>query len=286
MKRTNTLLLISAALVVTVFSGCNKYVHENIQAASNSSVAISTLNDVFEQMVTATSYEESLDGITDTDWFLHGTLCADVSLTPSGANFPKTLTIDYGNGCIGADGVSRSGIITAQITGNLDEEGSAITLIFDGFSNGQYSISGKDSITTLSADGDGNPVYSEVHKDIVVSWGTQQILWDADLTRTWLEGDTTNFTTDTVGGTLQIAGLNDDVFSLMGTAEGNDSNTHPFTLEITQSVVLPTDCKWITDGMLTVSPTNYNTGTVDYGNGKCNKQATLEVEGEVFNFTL
>lgn len=286
MNRISTISLAIATLTVATFTGCKKYVHENIQAASNSSVAISTLNDVFEQLVTATSYEESLDAITDTDWFLHGTLCADVSLSPSGATFPKTLTIDYGNGCIGADGVSRSGIITATITGNLEQEGSALTVIFDGFSNGQYSISGKDSITNLGTDGDGNPLFSEVHKDIIVSWGTQQILWDADLTRTWLEGDTTNFTTDTTGGTLQIAGLNDDVFALMGTAEGNDSNTHPFTLEIIQAVVVPTACQWITDGMLTVSPANFNTGTVDYGDGECNKQATLEVEGEIFNFTL
>lgn len=278
--------VISFLAIGIAFSGCKKFVHQNIQAASNSSVAIITFNDVFEQLNSAVSYETALDEMTSGNWNMHGTLCANVSLMPLGAGFPKTLTIDYGSGCIGTDGVSRSGKIIAVFNGNFRDENTEISIYFDGFTNGQYAVAGTYDVTNTGTDGDGNPTFSEVIRDVIIAWNTQQIIWKADLNRTWIEGDTTNFTTDTIGGTLGIAGLEDDIFTLLGTASGNDSNTHPFNLEVTNSVVLPSNCKYITDGMLVVSPTNFNDGTVDYGSGECDKQATIEVDGEVFNFTL
>ncbi|MCB9187039.1 MAG: hypothetical protein H6601_09870 [Flavobacteriales bacterium] len=285
----NKKLILPIALVVatSVFiSGCKKFVHQDIKAASNSSVAISTFNDVFEQLNSAVSYEVALSGMTNPSWNLHGTICADVTLSPLGTTFPKTLTIDYGTGCIGSDGVSRSGKIMAIFSGDFRSENTTVNISFENFTNGQYTVTGTDSVTNTGTDANGNPIFSEVIRDVTISWNTQEILWHADLNRTWLEGDTTNFTTDTIGGTLGLAGLNDDVFTLSGTAIGNDSNTHPFSLEVTQPLVLPTSCKWITEGMLIVSPVNFNAGTVDYGTGDCDKQVTIEVDGEVFNFTL
>lgn len=278
----NKKLIFPIALVVatTIFiSGCKKFVHQNIKAASNSSVAISTFNDVFEQLNAAV--DSSLDAKTVTNWNMNGTLCTDVTLSSVGSTFPKTLTIDYGAGCIGTDGVSRSGKIIAVFDGNFEAESTVVKISFDGYSNGQYSVAGTDSIINTGANGNGKPTFAEYIRDVNISWNGQEILWEADLNRTWIEGETTDFLTDTT-----VAGLNDDVFELTGTAIGNDSNTHPFTLEVTQAVVVKTECKWITGGMLIVNPVNFNAGTVDYGDGECDKQATIEVDGEVFNFTL
>jgi hypothetical protein len=282
----NKKLFFPIALIATTMffiSGCKKFVHENMKAASNSTLVISTFNDVFEQLNTALSYEVDLDQMTNPSWNLHGTVCANVSLSPLGASFPKTLTIDYGTGCIGTDGVSRSGKIVAVFDGNFRAENTTINVSFEDFMNGQYLVTGTDSITNTGNNG-GQPTFTEVQRDVNISWGAQQILWEADLIRAWSEGNATNFTTDTVGGTLDLAGLDDDVFSISGTAIGNDSNTHPFTAEITQSLSLPSSCQWITTGMMIVNPVNYNAGTIDYGNGDCDKQSTIEVDGEVYNF--
>ena len=252
-------------------------VHQNIQAASNSSVAISAYNDVFEQLNAAV--DSSLDQKTVSTWNLAGTVCADVSLSSLGATFPKTLTIDYGTECIDAEGISRKGKIVAVFSGNFRDENTTINLSFEEFSAGQYSLAGTDSITNNGVDASGNPLFIEVQRNTVVSWGNQNIRWNAHLTRTWIDGYTTDFATDT------LAGLNDDVYELTGSASGNDSNTHPFTLETTSPLVLETSCEYITEGMLVISPANFNDGTVDYGIGECDKQATIEVDGEVFNFT-
>ena len=288
----NKNLALSVATVIALsfltITGCKKFVHQNIKAASNSSLAILTYDDVFTEINKAVSSEMVLDEMVNASWNLQGSVCATVTLEPIGTSFPKTLTIDYGTECIGPDGVVRSGKVIAVFDGNFRAEGTSINVSFETFASGQYAVAGKDSIYNNGTDGDGNPIFNEMITEAVISWGTQEILWQAELNRTWLEGDTTNFTTasDTMGGTFGMDGLNDDLFSIIGSASGNDSNTHPFSLEITQSLVLPTACEYISDGILTISPTNFNDGTVDYGAGECDKQATIEVDGEVFNFTM
>ena len=267
------------ALTAFFISGCKKFVHQNIKAASNSSVAISAFNDVFEQLNAAV--DSSLDAKTVTNWNMNGTLCTDVTLSSVGATFPKTLTIDYGAGCIGIDGVSRSGKIIAVFDGNFESEGTLVKVSFDDYTNGQYSLVGTDSIINTGTNSNGKPTFAEFIRDVTISWNTQQIIWEADLNRTWTQGETTDFSTNS-----STDGLTDDVFELTGTAIGNDSNTHPFTLEITEALTLSTECRWITGGMLMVNPVNFNAGTVEYGTGECDQQATIEVDGEVFNFTL
>jgi hypothetical protein len=286
----NLILPITSVIAISlmVFAGCKKFVHQNIKAASNSSLAILTYNDVFTEINKSVSSEMALEDMVDATWDLQGSVCATVTLEPVGTSFPKMLTIDYGTECIGPDGIVRSGKIIAMFDGNFRTEGTAINVSFEDFTKGQHTIAGTNSITNNGMDGDGNPIFSEVINDVIISWGTQQVRWEANLNRTWLEGDTTNFTTasDTIGGTFGIDGLNDDVFSILGNAAGNDSNGHPFTLEVSQSMILPTACMYITDGITTISPVNLNEGTVDYGAGECDKQATIEVDGEVFNFTM
>lgn len=277
-KRLTPSFVILAIAFATMFSGCKKYVHQNMQAASNSSVAIIAYNNVFAQVNAAV--DSALDQKTVSTWKLSGSLCANVTLEPLGAAFPKTLTIDYGTNCIGHDGKDRAGKIVAQFSGNLLEENTTVVLSFDEFVAGQYALSGTDSITNTGTDNNGNPVFTEVLRNTNLTWGTQQIKWQANLTRVWQEGSQTNFATDT------FAGLNDDVFALTGSASGNDANAHPFSLEIKTPLVLQTGCQYIKEGTLLISPANYHDGLVDYGNGACDKQATIEVEGEVFNFTM
>lgn len=252
----------------------------DIRAASNSSVAFAAYNDVFEQVKLALSFGDDLDQRPAT-WLLPASVHATATVTPVGAAFPKTLTIDFGNGTVGMDGVNRSGKIVATFDGPFGSEGASAEVLFVNYTTGQYTLAGTYTFTN-NGTGSGKPTYAETVTNGVISWGTQEVLWNASLTRTWAEGDTTDLTSDT----LALTGLTDDVFTLTGTAEGNDSNTHPFTLEITSGVKLPSNCKYITEGMVDVSPANFNTGSVDYGTGECDIQATIEVDGEVFNFTL
>ncbi|MCF8464136.1 MAG: hypothetical protein K9G41_04810 [Flavobacteriales bacterium] len=270
---------------VIFISGCKKVVHQNIQAASNSSVAVILFNDVFAQLNLAVNNGTALDQINQSSWLLNGSVCATATLSPLGSTFPKTLTIEYGTGCTGPNDILRKGTFTAEFSGNFGNEGTNIDILFNGFTKGQYTLAGTYSVTVGAVNGAGNPTYNETVSDAIISWGTQQVLWEASLNRTWTEGDETNWNTPDTTSTMGIAGLNDDVFELTGTGSGNDSNTHPFTWETSTALVLQTGCGYIKQGTAFISPANFNDGTVDYGMGECDKQATIEVDGEVFNFT-
>src|SRR5687767_2047473 len=49
--------------------------------------------------------------------------CAEITVTPNDSTYPKTITIDFGNGCLGRDGKFRSGAIIVHLTAPLRRPG-------------------------------------------------------------------------------------------------------------------------------------------------------------------
>ena len=288
MNRQITLLfatIIIAGLLLT--TGCRKFSDKNILAASNNSVAIKVFDDIFNQVDQIASVDTNLTTISDSSWVVNNSVCTTVTLEPMGTTFPKTLTIDFGDGCVGPDGVSRSGKIMAVFSRKYSEEGSEITVTLEDYKTGQYAVSGTKVITNGGENGSGNTVFNVDVKAATVAWGDASISWESTLTRTWVEGAETNFfTPDTSGGSLGWSAFSDDVYEITGTASGNDRNGHPYSMEISAPLVVQVGCAYIGSGVLTISPANYDDGTVDYGNGDCNIQATVEIGGQVYNFTM
>ena len=56
--------------------------------------------------------------------------CAEITITPNDSTYPKTITIDFGNGCLGRDGKFRSGAIVVHLTAPLRRPGSVVTITF------------------------------------------------------------------------------------------------------------------------------------------------------------
>jgi len=287
MNRYSAFLLATvliAALLAT--AGCRKFSDKNILAASNNSVAILVFEDIFNQIDQAATVDTNLAAIADSSWVANNSICTTVTLDSLSA-FPKTLTIDFGDGCVGQDGVSRSGSIVAVFSGAYREAGTEITVTLQGFRTGQYTVTGTQTIANKGENGSGNTFFDVATKNATIAWGGSSFSWESTLQRTWTEGaETTYFATDTSGMPMGFSAYADDVYELTGTASGNDSNAHPFTMETAEPVVLQVDCQFIRSGVLTISPANYDDGTVDYGSGDCNIQATVEIGGQVYNFTM
>ncbi len=151
----------------------------------------------------------------------------------------------------------------------------------------QYAVEGSTSITSGGLDANDNLFYTVDVSDVVISWDDHQITWESNQVRTWTEGSETNFfTPDGNGSILGLDGITDDVYEITGTASGTDRNGHPYTMQTTTAWVVQVGCSYIKSGILVISPENYNDGTVDYGNGECDNQATIEINGQVYNFTM
>jgi hypothetical protein len=58
----------------------------------------------------------------------------------------------------------------------------------------------------------------------------------------------------------------------------------PFSLLITTPLRVEVGCPWIVSGVLQIIPGSLDVRTVDYGNGACDSQVTVSVNGMSFTF--
>ena len=82
--------------------------------------------------------------------------CADITVSPNDNTYPKTVTLDFGNGCIGLDGKFRKGKIVIHFTDKLRKPGSVVTITLVDFKLNRAKIEGTKVITNLSANGNIN----------------------------------------------------------------------------------------------------------------------------------
>ena len=76
--------------------------------------------------------------------------CADITVTPNDSTYPKTITIDFGNGCLGRDGKFRSGAIVIHLTAPLRRPGSVVTITFRNYYVNRVHLEGTKIISNLS----------------------------------------------------------------------------------------------------------------------------------------
>jgi hypothetical protein len=128
------------------------------------------------------------------------------------------------------------------------------------------------------------------YKNVTISSDTPQ----------WTRTVTNGIFTDTKGevylnsGThtiKQTAGvstltLDDNTYEMTeGTHTVSKQNGAKITLTVLESLVKNYNCDYVSKGKLKVETTLFN-GTIDYGNGDCDKNATYTQNGIIFPFTM
>ncbi len=190
-------------------------------------------------------------------------LCATITVSPNDSTYPKTITIDFGDSCVGFDGKLRSGKIVLNLTGPIRHPGSMLTITFVNFYLNHVHLEGTKIISNLS------------------------------------ENNTIKFTVQVVGGKVtfpsgrgysyesfkykkQIAGMDtricrDDVFEITGWAKIQYNNGVVVKFETVDPLIKKVACPWISDGTLKIT-INDRVLKLDYGfphNGDCDNKALL-----------
>ena len=180
---------------------------------------------------------------------------------PDDADFPITITIDYGDGCNSwLFNVVKKGKIIIKIWGWPNEEGSERVVTFEEFYVNENHIEGTFTFTNL-----GNASYSctLVGGKITTPDG-EEITREAERVRTRVSGEDTDERYD-------------DVFEITGNAHGSIAGTE-YSMDITNPLVRSWDCFWITSG--TIEKTiGDNMIVIDFGDGECDNIATKSVNG-------
>lgn len=196
-----------------------------------------------------------------------GTLsCATVTVNPQNSTFPKTIVIDFGNGCVSQDGISRKGKINITLSDYVHNPGAVAVMTFDNYYTAGYKVEGTITWTNTSTPNG-------------VSW-TREIT-GGKLTEPlggyyWTHEGTKNVT-QTAGANTPL-NLLDDVYSVTG----NHTVTNPAgktrTVTILEDLEKKTTCHNVTKGKMKIQAQTHF-AILDYGDGTCDNVATITIDG-------
>ncbi|NVO03129.1 MAG: hypothetical protein HXX09_10570 [Bacteroidetes bacterium] len=282
MKRTEffKIGIIAVLALGVLYTSCKKDNPEptpttnNYKSATDNSTAEGIFNRSYDQVdkgAKATYYKG-----TDT------TTCPTMTVT--GTSWPKTFTLDYGTGCTCQDGYIRSGKIVSTIDAPYFDSLCTITTTFQnykekfGTTGTEYSVTGTQVIENLGHTNLGHPIFSVNVTNASVSSVNGTISWTSTRTNEWTSGYSSYMNPF------------DDVYLVTGSSSGIDGNGAPFSVNITSPLqwqYCTTLYRWlVVGGSLEVINPGYPTIYVDYGTGTCDANATVTVNGQVYQIYM
>ncbi len=191
--------------------------------------------------------------------------CMTLSIKPLVGGFPKTITIDFGDGCEGESGIYRAGKIEVTITDTLLAPGVTYSVTFTDFSIEDYSVSG-----TLYVENTGTAAAPSFYQEMDLAFTGSDgvtITKSKTIDRAWSEGASTSTYAD-------------DVFLITGSADVASSTGNFYTYDITSPLKITYGCDPIKEGIMVVDYTGLeNPLTIDFGDGECDWKATLSQAG-------
>ncbi len=271
MKTIKKITFICLTLFIAIsYSSCRKNdrdTDKETNSARDNSLAENAFAGVFK----------SIGEFTDSTSLLRVASCATFTVDSVGTtSWPKTLTINFGaTNCLGADGNLRRGKIIASFTGRYRDSLTVITISLVGYYHNNNLVQvGTHTITNNGRNTAGNLSYTIYvqNASIVTSNGT--ISWSSNRTREWIAGEST------------ISNPMDDVYSILGSANGTGVNGNGFNVTIYNPLIVAMNCQYIQQGALAVSPFHLSTRYVDFGSGTCDNTATITINGVVYNVTM
>lgn len=186
-----------------------------------------------------------------------------------------TRQIDFGDGCEMPNGNILSGIIIISGSVDFDQPMMTITYSFDNFYHNNRLVEGGSTLVRTMQSTAQN---AEMHPVVNIA---------IDFTVTYPNGNVY-----TRAGNRErelIIGYNtpmwqDNVYLVSGNWATTFPN-HSQTATITTPLRVELSCQYIVSGELTIVR-NDNTGVLNYGDGQCDNQATLTINGVETPITL
>ncbi len=277
--------LLAAVLTFGFFflSSCKKdKIDSDTTSSEDNSLAENMFEDVFK-VVDETLKSNDLDDNKSYVFNYNYGDCATVTISPFGHGvFPKTITVDFGDSnCEGNDGVFRRGKIITTITDYYRNDDCVITTTLDNYYVNDYKVEGTKTVTNQGRNDAGHLHYTiEVTDATITSPEGEEITWQSNRTREWIEGEETTVLTD------GLAGILDDVYSITGSSSGVNRFGKSYTITITKALRVEADCFWISEGTIEIAPEDRKIRTLDYGDGTCDNNATVTIDGKTYNIIL
>lgn len=186
-----------------------------------------------------------------------------------------TVTIDFGDGCEGPNGVVRSGIIFITYEGRRFVPGSYWTVTFRNYYVNRRHIEGLRTVTNISESLESNPTFHITLEEGKVTWPDNTLAKrEVDKTRVWVRADNP---------------LLDEFHILAGsTTSGVNRREVAYTAEVLTDLIYKRNCRNDRKIRIPVQGTKLvtkreSTCVIDFGNGKCDTIIEKRCDGDDVN---
>jgi len=267
-----TALLLSGAML---FHSCEKEVEINpeiLETVQEEAVATTIFDDVFAQIEMG---ENSAFGLKSGDGETTSS-CPAVTVDPVGPNFPKTITIDFGEiGCEGPEGNVRTGKIIIFISGRHRTDGSVKSVSFENFTVNGFKVEGTKTITNMGRRDNGNIYWKiQVEGAQITSPEGLTFQWESVREREWVTGENP-----------PLPFIN-HVYEITGNTNGVNRFQKEFSVTVQTPLVVKMNCRFIVQGSVLIQIAGRPDAILDYGDGTCDNIATITVNGETKRIRL
>ncbi len=193
--------------------------------------------------------------------------CATVTVDSD--EFPKTITIDYSEGCTGRMGLEKKGIVTIEMSDTIINEGAVYTVTFTNMTMGQREISKTATYTNEGLNDAGYWVIS--FESLSTTTFEKQdevftIVREFTGEREWMAGFDTPEATD-------------DIFLLTRNGSITVNDELKFSKTTVEPILIDRSCDWPLSGIVEITRAD-ETMTIDYGTGECDNIALVTKDGE------
>jgi hypothetical protein len=273
-------LTLLAIVGTSIFSSCKKKdtdeQDKDTSSAYDQSLASTTVNDMTSISDEAgKTYSVSSFKTENTEGLL-SVSCATITLDTLAA--AKTITVNFGTtNCICLDGRSRRGSLIISFTGRYRDSLTLITVSPQNYFVNDNQVTGYKTIKNKGHNAANHLVYEvNANIQIIKANGAGTISWQSTRQREWINGESS-------------PSWLDDIYSITGNASGTSANGNSFTSIITSPLIrnMALGCRrHFTQGVLEHSPSGKATRYINYGNGACDDQAVVTINGTSYTITL
>ncbi len=196
-----------------------------------------------------------------------------LTVDPIGWSWPKTITIDYGEGIELINGRIITGMIIINVSARPLTDGATREVSYEDFYVDSVHIEGGATRTFIGTDSTQR-VFSNV-SDLTLTFPDGTILYrHGERIRTLLEGFETPFY------------HGDDVILIEGFVDYETSGGKSFSKTIISPLTKTGACRFITKGTVSFTLNGEDFAELDYGDGTCNDVATITKGGETRQITI
>lgn len=253
---------------LTVFSGCKEDEEQSLETTTSISRDHSFVEFVY------TEAQLIVDQARFGDLQTFKTLgCA--SITRDTVSATRSIIVNFGNkDCNGPDDVERRGKIIANWTGKYNDVGTEITITFDQYYVNDNRILGSRKIKNTGRNNEGKLSYTvEIDGKVLLVDANDELTYKSTRTRRWINGDGTS-------------DRNDDSFEIIGSGKGVSAQGREYNVTIIEPILIKMSCKFITKGVMEISPKGREKRIVNYGEGECDNRAKVFINSVEYNIEL